>query len=202
VGVNPPAGSETDPVKLLAALKEERQARRDAEDRLRNVQPSPSVQPAQVGKTIQQELDELWETDPRKAVERMQMYAFQWYDQVNTALDSQRSAARAKYPDFSTLEPQALNYVRSLPLEQRSQPGVVEAAYFLIKGQSSDPEARFQAGIQEGIRRVQAGEAVQGLPSGTPQVGTPHAGTTATPEEAATAANMGMSVEDYLKWKK
>lgn len=199
-GVKPPEpGANTDPAKLLAALHEEREKNRELAARLETQLP-PTTPPPSTGKTIQQELDELWETDPRKAVQAEMMYGFQWYDQVNTALDSQRSSLRAKYPDFSQYESQAMNYVRTLPLNQRSMNGVVEAAYFLQKGQSSDQI--YQNAMQEIIRKIQAGESVQGLPSGTPPVGTPPPGGKLTDQELAVAAAMGISPEDYMKNRK
>ena len=201
-GVKPPEpGASTDPSKLLAALHEEREKNRELAARLETQQlPMGQPQPAPTGKTIQQELDELWETDPRKAVQTEMMYGFKWYDGVNSALDSQRAGLRAKYPDFNQYETQAMNYVRTLPLNQRAMNGVVEAAYFLQKGQSSD--SIYQSAMQEIIRKMQAGESIQGLPSGIPPVGGPVPGAKLTDQELAVAAAMGISPEDYMKNRK
>lgn len=198
----PEPGAQTDPVKLLAALQEERDRNKELSARLAQTPPATppaSPPPGMGGKTVQQELDELWETDPRRAVQTELMYGFQWYDQLNAATDSQRAALRVKYPDFSQYENQAMSYVRSLPLNQRSMPGVVEAAYFLQKGQSSDQI--YKAAMDELIRKMQAGEAIQGLPAGTPQM-TPGTKQELTAQELAAAQAMGISPEDYLKYKK
>jgi hypothetical protein len=128
------------------------------------------------------------------------MYGFNWYDGVNSALDGQRATLRAKYPDFSQYESQAMNYVRTLPLNQRAMNGVVEAAYFLQKGQSSDQI--YQSAMQEIIRKMQAGESIQGLPAGTPPVGAPLSGAKLNDQELAVAAAMGISPEDYMKNRK
>jgi len=198
---SPEPGANTDPSKLLAALHEEREKNRELSARL-EVQPpiGGQPQPAPTGKTIQQELDELWETDPRKAVQAEMMYGFNWYDGVNSALDTQRANLRAKYPDFNQYEAQAMNYVRTLPLNQRAMNGVVEAAYFLQKGQSSD--SIYQSAMQEIIRKMQAGESIQGLPSGIPPVGGPLPGAKLNDQELAVAAAMGISPEDYMKNRK
>ena len=203
-------GAKTDPALLLKSLQEERDKRRAAEARneqFRNVvgdkiQFDASGNPiaAEAPQTdMQQKLNELWETDPRKAVQTEMMMGFQWYDKVNSSLDLQRSSCRTKYSDFNTYENQALQYVRTLPLEQRAKDGVIELAYLVQKGQNSD--SIYKQAQDDIIRKLRAGESIQGIGATQPQSITPE-GKQPTADEAKVAEAMGIPLAEYAKYRK
>jgi len=156
----------------------------------------PVQQAPQPQEDLRKKLDEMWESDPRKAVQTEMMMAFQYYDRVNGDLDRAVDDLSSKYSDFGDYRADVLRYSRSLPMEQRSAP-VMEAAYFFIKGQRAN--GLIDRERQEILRKIQAGENVQGL---TPGVGSPlqpeNKGKLSEDQLRAASA-MGMTPEDYLK---
>jgi len=210
----PSPGENTDKSQLLAALQQERDRRRAAESE-RDVlkgqvgQPSPTPpvqdptpQPTDnVQAQVQQKIQAAWdEGDPQKAVNMQVAMALDWYDRINTGLTFQKSQARGKFSDFDKYETQAMDYIRNIPLNQRSMPGVVEMAYLIEKGKVSDQVTKTvkDAAIDDVIKRLQAGENVQGITGGTGQPAT-GPGVQASDMQAKAAAAMGVSIEDYLK---
>ena len=127
-------------------------------------QPQQPQQPVQQ-QNWQAELDRLWQEDPRKAMQQEMGATIQWYDQVNTAVETQMDELSAKHPDFQTYRGHVRGYLRKLPVDQRARPGIVEAAYFLHKGQNLDKvleEERRRAN-----ERYSSGEAIQGINGGS-----------------------------------
>lgn len=219
-GVKPPEqpaqepGVKTDPALLLKSLQDERDKRRAAEARVdqmkgmvgdkmqwdANGNPIAPVQTQQQPQQdIRKQIDEAWETDPKRAVQMEMAMGFQWFDNVNTTLDAQRSQVRTKYPDFNKYEVSAMNYVRTLPLDQRSKDGIVELAYLVQKGQDSG--SIYQTAQEEIIKKLQSGESVQGLSATHSQSNQP-AGKQLTADQIKVAEAMGMPASEYMKGMK
>jgi hypothetical protein len=203
----------------ITALHEERERRQSLQaeiDALKKVagqnvlfdingHPVSAPQPAPPQNDFAKQLDQLWETDPRKAVQAELMAALNWYDQINAAIDYQEGTLAQKYTDFNEYRTEVRQYVRSLPPDQRNRPGIVELAYYAVRGQKVDniinkTRAEIEA---EMIRKYQAGELAAGLPAGgvsTPPV-VPGA-VMLTPDQKNACAALGISEADYVKHMK
>ena len=72
------------------------------------------------------ELEKLWQTDPRQAVQTEIMLAAQWQDNINAQVDGEAEQLAGKYADFNDYRNTAMRYVRALPLDQRARQGIVE----------------------------------------------------------------------------
>lgn len=146
------------------------------------------------------ELDALWEDDPRKAVQVEIMYAMDWRDRVDSSLDAQADMLAAKYPDFNDLRSTALGQVRNLPLNQRGGAGVLEAAYFMARGQNAD--TIIQQRETALLEKYRSGELnAQGLAvpaSGAFTAPPTDPGAQITAEQSAVANAMGLSDEQYM----
>jgi len=153
---------------------------------------SPQQQPNQAA----QELEQLWESDPRKAVQVEIMAAMSWRDNMEAQTDSQLLQAGGKYDDFGQYENVVKQYIRALPVEQRAKPGVVDLAYYVVKGQNTGNAV--DRAKSEMLRKIQAGEEVQGLQQGTRSAQPVSSSGQATPEQAAVAEQMGLTVEQYM----
>ena len=139
----------------LSALMEERdriQALQTELEQLRALQqrqqPAPGFQQQPVqAPNVKEEMDKLWQNDPRAAVERTVMLAAQWQDNINAQVDGEAAGLAGKYKDFNDYRDTAMRYVRALPLDQRARPGIVEMAYLVTRGQNVDQiiEAQRQA---------------------------------------------------------
>ena len=144
-----------------------------------------------------QRLSELWESDPRRAMQTELQMALRWYDQSNSQVDSQADEIAKKFADFNTYRSDVLRYLRTLPMENRNRPGVVEAAYFYVKGQKVDDLINLSK--EQLIAKLRAGEKVQGLEgmvaSGAPA---PKANEPSADQIKAAGA-MGMTIEEYMK---
>ena len=200
----------------LAALQEERGKRQDLQaelDVLRQVagdnvlfdmngkpvqaapgqgQPATEPQPNRVA----EELDKLWEENPRKAVQVEIMAAQAWRDNQEAQLDQQIMAAGNKYADFGTHRATVRQYIRALPVDQRAKPGVVDLAYYVVKGQNSGNAV--EQARQEILRKIQAGEQVQGLPKGTKSAPATPKGVVLNEEQLKVADAMGLTPEQYI----
>jgi hypothetical protein len=144
---------------------------------------------------MQKEIEQLWDSDPRKAVQAEIMVAMNWRDSVEANLSSQANELSGKYTDFNTYRNQAETYVRSLPLDQRSDPRVMEVAYLVVRGQNVDQIMETQK--NDLYKQFQSGEFV-----GTPAPGTftappPTGAVPLTQDQLNAATAMGMSPEDY-----
>ena len=192
----------------LHELQQERDRRQGLERELENLRRAPQQQPpvqqayvpiAQVDPA--KELAQLWDTDPRKAVQVEIMYAMDWRDRVESNLNVQADQLAAKYPDFNNYRSQALGYVRTLPAHQRGAPGIIEASYQMLRGQTADSvwqqrEAELLAKFQRGEFTAQQLQQPAGGYSAPPvQAGQ----VTLSDQQLAAARMMKMSPEDYAK---
>jgi hypothetical protein len=160
---------------------------------------APPAQPAD-NANYQAQLDKLWEEDPRKAVQAELQMAIDWYDNVNAQVDLQEDAVRKAHPDFDTFRSDVRMYIRKLPPAQRSRQGIVEMAYMVVKGQQVDKIVEDRN--KELIRKLQAGESIQGLAGTYSTPATPAGPHAITEDEKKVAAAMNMTPEDYIKYKK
>jgi len=161
---------------------------------------SPQVAPPQ--NDYAKQLDELWESDPRKAVQAELMAAINWYDKVNSDIDFQEGQLADKYADFNTYRTEVRRYVRTLPPEQRTKPGIVELAYYAIRGQKVDGIiSKTKADIEaEMMRKYQAGELAAGLPPGGVSAPPAVPGAVAlTPDQKNACLALGITEADYVK---
>ena len=189
----------------LAALQEERERRQSLQSEIEQLkarvntmqapqqQMQPQAQP-QVDHTA--ELNRLWETDPRRAVQVEIMMAAQWQDNINAQIDVESDALAAKHKDFNNFRGEAMRYVRSLPLEQRARPGIVEMAYMLARGQGVDQiieQQRIQ--LQQ---QFQQNPAMFQMPTGSGATPPPvQQNTGLTEEQAKVASMMKLTPEQY-----
>jgi len=208
----------------LAALQEERNKRQSVEAKLSQLQavfgsqiaydaagniiplpqthqqqPNAPQQPQQEWGDVRKQLDQLWENDPRKAVQSELAMAINWYDNVNNTVEEEMDKVGEKFKDFAGFRPQIRQYLRKLPLDQRGRPGIVEAAYFLQKGQNFD--TALSAAQNQMADRIRAGENVQGIGSGysyTPQ----GEGRRWTVDEVKVAQMYNMTPDQYFGAKK
>ena len=197
----------------LAALHEERNKRQELQSELEalkqiagnnvlfdvngkpvsNATPAPQDQP--VARKAAEELEQLWESDPRKAVQVEIMAAMSWRDNMETRVDTQISDATQAHPDFSQYDGLVRQYIRALPLEQRSKDGVVDLAYYVVKGQTST--SAVERAKAEVLQKLKAGENVQGLQPGTRPAAPAPKGKEMTAEQSAVAEQMGLTPEQY-----
>lgn len=195
----------------LAALQEERERRQSLQADLEALK-------AQVGKlqapqqAYQQsapapqvdhtaELNRLWETDPRRAVQYEIMMAAHWQDNINAQVDHEAESLAAKYKDFNNFRGETMRYVRSLPLEQRNRQGIVEMAYMLARGQNVDQlieqqRAQLQQQFQQNPAMFQTPTGSGPSPLPTAPVGV------LTDEEVRVAEAMGLTPEQYAVGKR
>jgi len=208
-----PTGDQTVPLKALQDEREKRQGLQQQVDQLTQVvqgiqgnagttygTPQGAQQAPQQPITDQRaEIDKLWQTDPRQAVTAEISQSLTYYDSVNAQIESQANFLSTKYPDFSSYRQTAMNYIRTLPYEQRGQEGVVELAYMVARGQNVD--TILQAREQELMEKFKTGQLAGALhqpagASGTPI--TPISDVTLTPDQSAAAHAMGVSEVDYI----
>jgi hypothetical protein len=162
--------------------------------------PQGAPQPAQAPiDQARAQIDKLWESDPRQAVRAEINQSLTYYDTVNANLEGQATYLSQKYPDFNNYRTTAMNYIRTLPYEQRAQDGIVELAYMVARGQNVD--SILQTKEQELMEKFKTGQLAGSLhqPAGaTGAPMTPTAGVTLTPDQTAAANAMGLSPEDYI----
>lgn len=126
------------------------------------------------------------------------MMALSWYDSTNAELDSQEHQIAGKYKDFDQYRTEVRRYLRSIPVSDRARPGMVESAYYFVKGRGADN--LLKAKEEELLKRIRAGEAVQGITHGTmPSSASDQQPLKPTQEQINAAAAMGMKVEDYMQ---
>jgi len=202
----------------ITALHEEREKRQQLQAQLESMKkimssgvlfdvngnPVMQQQPQQQQAAPQyQEIEKLWESDPRKAVQAEIYAAMSWRDQVDAGVEQQAMAVSEKNPDFNNFRPEVMTYLRTLPIEQRNRPGMIEAAYYFIKGQKVDNiVARTrQEWEAEYLRKLQAGELATMLPVGATGVPpTPQGAVTLTQDQKNAAAAMRVPEAEYAKW--
>ena len=162
------------------------------------VQPPPQQSSGDAEMTAK--LEKLWDEDPKQAVRTEQMLALQWYDNLQSAVEAQKEDIKSKYQDFATYESEINKYVKRLPLAQRAQNGAIELAYLVVKGQNSrgSEEAIKKAAYDEFVRKMAAGEAIQGVPAGSFSQPPASPSNQPTDAQAAAAGAMGLTVEEYM----
>jgi tellurite resistance protein len=200
----------------LKALQEEREKRQQLQQELEQVKqlvqgtqqpnagqvygtPQASPQAPQATNDVQaKELERLWETDPRQAVRAEIDQSLSYYDTVNAQIESQANFLQTKYPDFNSYRTTAMNYIRTLPYNQRAQNGIVELAYMVARGQNVD--TILQTKEQELMEKFKTGQLAGSLhqPAGAGSAPmTPTGEVTLTPEQQTAAQAMGLSDQDY-----
>lgn len=190
----------------LPALQEERSRRQALEAELaqlrqQSAQPQYQQQPQQMAQPqydVRAELDKLWENDPKKAVQTEILYAMEWRDHVDAGLNSQADQLASKYPDFNNFRSAAMNQVRSLPLNQRSNPGILEAAYWMTRGQNVDQLLQQrESELMDKYRRGEITAAQLSQPAGMFTAPAPMGGVTLTVDQIKVAEAMGLTPEGY-----
>lgn len=205
----PAQGAQTVPISALMEEREKRQSLQSEIEQLRAQISAPPSQPQQQQQPqqtqsyeqYQQEMDKLWESDPRKAVQAEIYTALTWRDNVEAQVDHQKVIVGQKYQDYNDYAGEVNAYLRTLPLQERARPGVVELAYYLVRGQKVDNIVdKTRAQIEEEMRRkFEAGNLTQGIPGGGIPGGTPEGGIQLTDDQRKAAMAMGMSEADYAK---
>ncbi len=203
---NTNTGGQPDKDKMvpLAALHEEREKRQalaaeveSMKDIIKSSFDQQTQSTPQPQQTNTSKLDELWDSDPKRAVRAEMMMAMKWMDSVNASVSSQETVLMKSNPDYVKYRGQVMESLNKLDLQQRAQPGIVKTAYHAIKG--SDVEAIKKEWEKDVLEKIKRGESVSGLDVGT--VSTSGASKAeATSEQTAIAERMGMSVEDYMKY--
>lgn len=163
-------------------------------------QPDPYQAPQMPQEDPRVKLDRLWEEDPRKAFQTEMGMAFQWRDWVDGSVDAQIEHAKSTHQDFGNYEGSVRKYVRALPLEERARPNIVEAAYFMVRGQKVDDLIKSRE--QQILEKIRRGESIQGFNSGTYGTPPPVQGAQITEDERRVAEAMNMPPDEYLKWRK
>lgn len=211
-----PASGQTPPATTvpLHELQQEREKRQQLQTELDNLRRGPAPQQQQyqqppvqqaytpvAGIDPKKELEHLWETDPRKAVQVEIMYAMDWRDRVENNLNLQADHLSQRFPDFNNFRSQALSYVRTLPAHQRGAPGIIEASYQMLRGQNVDQI--LQQREQEWLAKYQRGELTgQILQQPVGGQSTPvqmPGGTELTQQQIAAAQAMRMDPTEYAK---
>ena len=205
-GASPTPGAKPEPAAgqvPISALHEERTKRQALEAEIATLKTqSPAAAPVQPQAQPQQdalrkEIDQLWDSDPKKAVQAEIMVAMNWRDQVDSNMDVEADALATKYTDFSQYRLAAQGYVRSLPLDQRSKPGIMVLAYMVVRGQNVDTIMEQQK--NDLIQKYQSGELAASLaaaPAGT-VTPAPTTGIQLNEDQLRAANMMGISPEDY-----
>lgn len=124
--------------------------------------------------------------------------AMNWRDQVESTVDSAVDQASKKYQDFGTYSADVRHYLRQLPADQRAKPGVVDAAYFMVKGQKT--ESLIEAEVKARIAKMQGADGAQGAGGGSSGGGDGQAKSNVlSADQKRVAAAMGLSEEEYSK---
>ncbi len=189
----------------LPALQEERAKRQALEaeveqlkQRVNSTQPQHQVQPQQQQFDTKAELEKLWDTDPRKAVQFEILTALDWHDRTNANLDIQADQLAMRYPDFNNYRSSALAYVRSLPVAQRANQGVLETAYYITRGQNVDQLWQVRENeLLEKYRRGEISAAQLAVPAGSYTSPSLPNQTTLSAEQLKVAEAMGLTAEGY-----
>ena len=141
-----------------------------------------------------QELEKAWDDEPRKAVQMEINAALTWYDGINAGVDSQMESARGKHKDFNLYSQDVSKYIRMLPPGQRNQEGIIENAYWLVKGQKVD--GILATNQQVTTQKVQTAGAASGMGAGTLS-GASTVGVSLTPQQVKVAEAMNMTPAQY-----
>jgi len=148
--------------------------------------------------SMQQQAEQMWEDDPVKATAWMVEAGIQNYDSVQRIVDHQKAQVMAKYKDYANYATDIDNYVRALPPSQRAQQGIIDMAYFLVKGQKVDNLT--QQAQKDLLDKMRRGESVEGV-RGTYTAPVNTENQTLTPEEQNAAMAMGLKPEEYMQYR-
>ena len=203
--VQAPLGDEQKMVDLRALQESREQIKslRAELDMMRTVPQYPQQQQqyqyqAPPQENVSQQLEALWDEDPRKAMQAEVMMALNWYDASNASVDKQEEVLASKYTDFNNYRGKIRSYLRSIPVAERVKPGMVESAYYFVKGQSTDDILKQRE--EELLKKYHAGGMAGGLTYGTTSSSTSNTDPQqATMAQKVQADKMGMSIEDYMK---
>lgn len=199
-GTVPIAVMHEERTKRQSLEREVEQLRESVQQRAYEQQHQPPPQQAPQQGMSAEQVNQMWEENPRKAVQAEIMQHAAWRDSIEAGVSQQSAMLQNKYTDFNDYRQNAETYVRSLPLEQRANPRVMEMAYFVVRGQNVDKVLEKQK--TELWTQFQQG-------GGTPAaVAMPAAGTYSappvvpgtvqlTPEQATAASAMGLTPEAY-----
>lgn len=214
-GESPAAGVPQPNMVPLTALQEEREKRQSLQSEVEQLKRivgqnvlydingnpvAPPVQQQPQVDPIRAEVEKLWESDPRKAVQTELMMAIDWYDRQNASMDAQEAEASARYQDFNDYRNAARRYVRSLPIQQRNQQGVWDAAYYFARGQKVDDiVARERESLTNKFR---AGEFPPNLPAGAFTPPPVASAVSLSADELKVCEVMGIKPEEYLANKR
>ena len=194
------------PIREMHEERSKRQALESEVAELRRMVSQPQVQAPQQQQNLPDpkvELEKLWENDPRKAVQVEIMYAMDWRDRIDANLEVQADQMARNYPDFNNYRSTALGQVRSLPLNQRGSHGILEAAYFMVRGQNADTMIQQrEAELLEKYRRGEITAAGLATPPGSFSSPAPVQGVQLTQDELRVADAMGLSPEGYASQKR
>jgi len=141
------------------------------------------------------ELEKTWEEDPRKAVQMEINAALTWYDGVSAGVDSQMESARSTHKDFNLYSEDVSKYIRMLPPGQRNQQGIIENAYWLVKGQKVDTV--LAANQQANTQRIQVAGAATGMGGGTSSSTAAGGTVRLTAEQVRVSEAMNMTPQEY-----
>jgi len=126
------------------------------------------------------------------------MYAMDWRDRIDSSLEVQADQLARKYPDFNNHRSTALGQVRGLSLNQRGSAGVLEAAYFMVRGQNVDSLLKQrETELLEKYRRGEISAQGFATPPGAFTSAAPIEQTQLTQEQSDVAAAMGLTPEQY-----
>lgn len=202
----PAAAPGSVPLSALMEEREKRQALQSEMEQLRTTvqqiqqrqNPAPGMQQqAAPQPDMKAELDKLWQSDPRKAVQTEIMMATQWMDNVNAQVDGEAEGLAAKYKDFNDYRNTAMRYVRALPLDQRARPGIVEMAYLVTRGQNVDQIMENQRATM--AQQFQNNPAAFQMPAGAGAAPIVPTGTVATEGQIRAAQAMRIPIDQYMK---
>lgn len=200
------------PISALHEEREKRQAMNTELEALRaqlsaaSVQNTPQAAPVQTyeesapNTRALEELDYLWRENPRAAMQKELMLAMTWRDQVEENVSTQMANMAATHKDFNTYRDEVQKQLRRLPIEQRTKPGVIEAAFYMVRGKQAESLGKTEA--EKALNKYKAGEGISGsVPGASSGGGTPNS-TGLSIEEKSAAAALGISEQEYMKHKK
>jgi hypothetical protein len=148
---------------------------------------------------IKDHIDALYQEDIRKGFQAEMTAMMQYRDWVDTKVEGEFDGLRGKSEDFTKYEPKVRQYVRSLPYDARSQANIVQATYLMVKGQDSDNIIKAREAEFQKKYGAAAGAVGLGGTFSAPQAG--EGSKTLSSEERGAAQAMGMSDEEYLKYR-
>jgi hypothetical protein len=163
-------------------------------------QPAPATNfEAPAPRDNRAELDELWREDPRKAMQAELMMAINWRDRVEAEVDAQLEGASRRYNDFGSYQGEVRRYLRGIPVEQRNKPGVVDAAYYMVKGQKTEDIIKSE--VEARLKKMTSAEFTT-MTAGGSSGGGATQGKSLSDEQRTAAAAMGISEVEYMKFIK